>query len=80
MVNQQLLEYIKGQEAQGHTEQELRQFLLNQGYPQNEIEEAFAVIAGKPITQQTAPPEQQAQLAASRSSLGLPAGLSTSRT
>ena len=41
MVNQQLIDYIKTEEAQGHTLQQLRNYLLQQGYKSSDIEEAI---------------------------------------
>ena len=41
MVNPQLANYIKTEEAQGYTEAQLRSTLLKQGYPQKDINEAI---------------------------------------
>lgn len=38
---QQLIEYIKSNEAQGYNPQQLRNALLQQGYQQNEVDEAI---------------------------------------
>jgi hypothetical protein len=38
---QQLIDYIKSNEAQGYNPQQLRNALLQQGYQQNEVDEAI---------------------------------------
>ena len=42
MVNKKLLEWIKTEEAQGYTEQQLRDVLKKQGYKEKDVEEAFS--------------------------------------
>lgn len=41
MVNQQLINYIKTEEAQGYTPQKLRNYLIVQGYNEKEVDEAI---------------------------------------
>lgn len=41
MVNQQLLDYIKTEEAQGYTPQQLRASLVQQGYNPQEVDESL---------------------------------------
>ena len=42
MVNQQLINYIKTEEAQGYTPQQLRNSLIQQGYNAQEVDEAIS--------------------------------------
>lgn len=44
MVNQQLLDYIKTEEAQGYTPKQLRDYLIQQGYDPNEVDEAINIV------------------------------------
>ncbi len=41
MVNQQLVDYIKAQKAQGYAPQQSRDYLVKQGYDPSEVEEAI---------------------------------------
>jgi hypothetical protein len=41
MVNQQLINYIKTEEAQGYTPQQLRSYLIQQGYNTQDVDEAL---------------------------------------
>ncbi len=41
MVNQELINYIKTEEAQGYTPQQLRNYLIQQGYNPVEVDEAI---------------------------------------
>ena len=50
MVNQQLIDWIKSEEAQGYTPQQLYNSLIQQGYNQNEVNEAIR-IASQPSQQ-----------------------------
>ena len=64
MVNQQLVNYFKEGEARGHTQQQLRDTLIQQGHDQNEVDEAIHYTgAGNihppqqtPTTQETSGP------------------------
>ncbi|MGB9743376.1 MAG: hypothetical protein ACPLW9_01535 [Minisyncoccales bacterium] len=49
MVNQQLLDYIKQQLQQGIDANQIKQVLLNNGWQNNDIEEAFNIIMSKPV-------------------------------
>ncbi|MBU0535539.1 MAG: hypothetical protein KKE20_01135 [Nanoarchaeota archaeon] len=40
MVNQQLIDYIKSEEAQGYTSQQIYSYLIQSGYDQNEVYQA----------------------------------------
>ena len=53
MVNQQLIDWIKNQESQGYSDQQLYNLLIQQGYNPNEINEAikFAKQVLQPIKQ-----------------------------
>ena len=51
MVNQQLVDYIKTQEAQGYAPQQLRDSLIQQGYNPNEIDEAIKTVGATPPSQ-----------------------------
>ena len=50
MVNQQLIDWIKSEEAQGYTPQQLYNSLIQQGYTSNEANEAI-IIASQPSQQ-----------------------------
>ena len=50
MVNQQLIDWIKSEEAQGYTPQQLYNSLIQQGYNPNEVNEAIK-IASQPNQQ-----------------------------
>ena len=50
MVNQQLVDWIKSEEAQGYTPQQLSNSLIQQGYNPNEVNEAIN-IASQPNQQ-----------------------------
>lgn len=41
MVNQQIVDWIKNQESKGYSEEQLKQYLLNQGYNQTDIVKAI---------------------------------------
>lgn len=58
MVNQQLINYIKTEEAQGYTPQQLRNALIQQGYNSQEVDEAIRYANQRNIypTQQTSKP------------------------
>ncbi len=56
MVNQQLINYIKTEEAQGYTPQQLRNYLIQQGYNSAEVDEAIKYANTRGIY-----PPQQAQ-------------------
>ncbi len=60
MVNQQLIEYIKQQLGRGITEEEIKKILLNKGWPEEAIKEAFQFISG-PNTQFFQPKQQPKQ-------------------
>ena len=41
MVNQELINYIKTEEAQGYSPEQLRTYLLQYGYPSQDVDEAI---------------------------------------
>ena len=47
MVNKQLSDWIKSEEAQGYSEQQVRQYLTQQGYKQKDIEDAVDLLKPK---------------------------------
>lgn len=52
MVSQELLEYVTNAKAQGHTQDSLRTVLLQSGYAENDINEAFSSTTNTPINTQ----------------------------
>ncbi|MBW2979794.1 hypothetical protein KY360_00070 [Candidatus Woesearchaeota archaeon] len=44
MVNQQLIDYIKSEEAQGYTVKQLYDYLIKQGYDSKEVNEAINLV------------------------------------
>ena len=52
MVNQQLVDYIRTQEAQGYTQQQLRDSLIQQGYNPIDVHEAIEAAAKPAEAQQ----------------------------
>jgi hypothetical protein len=58
MVNQQLINYIKTEEAQGYTPQQLRNYLIQQGYNPSEVDEAINYANARNIYQFSQPTQQ----------------------
>lgn len=72
MVNQQLINYIKTEEAQGYTPQQLRNYLVQRGYNPQEVDEAIKYANARNIYPQPqadfpkpaeTPPKQERPLA-----------------
>ncbi len=64
MVNQQLVDYIRTEEAQGYPPEQLRNVLLKQGFPADDIDFAIAIVDQQPgVTQNTATNNPQSQQA-----------------
>jgi hypothetical protein len=63
MVNQQLINYIKTEEAQVYTPQQLRNYLIQQGYNAQEVDEAISHANQRNIYPRTqnVPPTQTSQ-------------------
>lgn len=57
MINQQIADWIKSQEAQGYTPEQIYSYLTQQGYDPNEVTEAInlSAQAPAPASPQTAP-------------------------
>lgn len=51
MLNKQIVEWIKSEEAQGYTEEQLKEYLLKQGYKTSDIIEAINESKGNPSAQ-----------------------------
>ena len=60
MVNQQLVNYIKAQEARGYSAQQLRNYLMQKGYNQAEVDGAIR-YAGAGNTYPSQQPQQLAK-------------------
>ena len=50
MVNKQLADWIKSEEAQGYSEKQLRYYLLKQGYNSKDIDDAIKSFGKKETT------------------------------
>ena len=50
MVNKQLVDWIKSEEAQGYSEKQLRDYLLKQGYNSKDVEDAIKSCGQKETT------------------------------
>jgi hypothetical protein len=50
MVNKQLADWIKSEEAQGYSEKQLRDYLLKQGYNSKDVDDAIKSFGQKEIT------------------------------
>lgn len=64
MVNQQILDWIKSQETQGYSNQQIYSYLTQQGYNPDEVNEAINSVAQtpKPMNQQTPPIKKPASI------------------
>ena len=60
MVNQQLIDYIKSEEAQGYTPKQLYDYLVQQGYNPNEVNEAINSVNQNIATQNKPSPAKAA--------------------
>ena len=67
MVNHQLINYIKTEEAQGYTAQQIRNYLIQQGYNAQEVDEAISYANQKNIY----PTQQNTNQPTSSSSSGI---------
>ena len=56
MVNQQIIDWIKSQEAQGYSPQQIYSYLTQQGYTPNDINEALKLVSQGQMSQQTSSP------------------------
>ncbi|MCK5333908.1 MAG: hypothetical protein KAJ24_05310, partial [Candidatus Aenigmarchaeota archaeon] len=45
MVNQQIINWIKQQDSQGYSSQQLYNYLIQQGYNPNEVNEAIRIVS-----------------------------------
>jgi hypothetical protein len=61
MVNPQLIEYVRTQISQGYNQNQLYQFLLLQGYPQNEVMDAINIATQEYGDQSQVPQSQMPQ-------------------
>jgi hypothetical protein len=59
MVNQQLVNWIKAQQAQGYTPEQLYNSLVQQGYAPNDVTEAISFASQQPTQPKYPPPTQQ---------------------
>ena len=61
MVETDAINYIKKQFQAGYTEEEIRGALINSGWPEKDVNDAFYVIHGEsqPVKPQAAPQQQQ---------------------
>ena len=62
MVDERFIEYFKKWESKGHSEEQIKEFLLKKGYPADVINEAASIVAksrvaAKPIDTIPAPKE-----------------------
>ena len=57
MVNQQIINWIKSQEAQGYSPQQIYSNLIQQGYNPNEVDKAINIASqqNKQVSQSTEP-------------------------
>ncbi|MFC1690919.1 hypothetical protein ACFL0W_01950 [Nanoarchaeota archaeon] len=75
MPNKQLEDYIKKEEVQGYTPDQLYQLLVKQGYNPNEVREAIDAAAGNPAAPDQPGNNVTAQTSAPKSNLGLIIGV-----
>ncbi|MBW2983130.1 DUF4234 domain-containing protein [Candidatus Woesearchaeota archaeon] len=61
MISPQLLQYLETEEAQGYTDDQLRKVLLDNGYPQAEVEEALKESRAAPREPATPTPPSEPQ-------------------
>tara|TARA_Y100000310_G_scaffold322705_1_gene382049 strand:+ start:555 stop:1427 length:873 start_codon:yes stop_codon:yes gene_type:complete len=61
MVNPQLVNWIKAQQAQGYTPEQLYSSLIQQGYAPNDVTEAMSFASQQPTQPKYPPPTQQQQ-------------------
>jgi len=62
MADQRLINYIKAQEAKGYTEEQLRDFLIKQGYNARDVDEAINSIKSKKVAAKTPVPVAKTHL------------------
>ena len=49
MVNQELINWIKGQQREGHNLKQIADYLIRQGYNQNDVEQAINIASNQNV-------------------------------